>query len=241
MSTEIAVITKEELTKSENNMLTTGQLGFLLQKTPKNHIYQRPAKGGGNWNYVTGTYMKKVLNLMFGWDWSFEVVEHKFDITIGQAYVLGKLTVNSGGRSIVKMQFGRVDIKFKKVLAYDNDGKPIMAEDYNKKKYHKKVPSTLPLDLGNDLKAATTDALKKCAAELGIASDVYSPNEFKEIKIVDEKPKLSVEKQRITDMITDSKNQDDLDFIRSQPEAQTEEYLTLIKEKQTELNEQSKP
>ena len=42
MSNEIAVITKEELTKSEKNMLTTGQLAFLLQKTPKNHIYQRP-------------------------------------------------------------------------------------------------------------------------------------------------------------------------------------------------------
>lgn len=58
---------------------------------------------------------------------------------------------------VVKEQFGRADIKFKR------DSKDMV-------------------DYGNDLKAATTDALKKCAAELGIASDVYGKNEFKEIK-----------------------------------------------------------
>lgn len=162
----LPIVSSDELAKVENNMLNTGQLQYLLQKTPKNHIYQRKAKGGGTWDYVTGTYIKKVLNLMFGWDWSFEVVEHKFDLEIKQAYVLGKLTVNSGGKKIVKMQFGRADIKFLKAL--DPDTKRRM-----------------PLDIGNDLKSATTDSLKKCASELGIASDVYAPNEFKEIKIVE--------------------------------------------------------
>ncbi len=161
MENKLIEVTQNELSKVEDNALNTKQLGFLLSKTPKNHIYERPGKGGGKWKFVTGVYVKKVLNLMFGWDWSFEVVEHKIDLQLKQAYVLGKLTVNSNGRSIVKMQFGRVDIKFRKS---DN----------------------MPLDVGNDLKAATTDALKKCAAELGIASDVYAPNEFKEIKIVEE-------------------------------------------------------
>lgn len=159
-------ISQNELSKVENNALNASQLNFLLSKTPSNHIYERPAKGGGKWKFVTGVYVKKVLNLMFGWDWSFEVVEHKFDLTLKQAYVLGKLTVNSNGKTIVKMQFGRVDIKLKK----NSD------------------PETgvrMPLDIGNDLKAATTDALKKCASELGIASDVYSPNEFKAIKVVE--------------------------------------------------------
>lgn len=161
MENKLIEVTENELSKVEDNALNSKQLGFLLSKTPKNHIYERPGKGGGKWKFVTGVYVKKVLNLMFGWDWSFEVVEHKIDLQLKQAYVLGKLTVNSNGRSIVKMQFGRVDIKFRKS---DN----------------------MPLDVGNDLKAATTDALKKCAAELGIASDVYAPNEFKEIKIVEE-------------------------------------------------------
>lgn len=183
-NTQIAEITPEELTKAENNMLTHNQLSFLLAKTPKNHIYSRPAKGGGTWNYVTGTYIKKVLNLMFGWQWSFKVIEHKFDLHIKQAYVLGELSVTSQGQTIVKMQFGRVDIKFKNEPAFNADGTPKMAKTRDGKEYQVKEPGTIPLDLGNDLKAATTDALKKCAAELGIASDVYAPQEFKEVYII---------------------------------------------------------
>ena len=173
---ELITITKDELTKSGTSVLNAAQLDFLLGKTPANHIYKRPAKGGGEWSYVTGVYVKKVLNLCFGWDWSFEIVEHKFDLNIKQAYVLGKLTVHSQGRDIVKMQFGRVDIKFK--TAWENG---------------KKIQTDQPLDIGNVLKAASTDALKKCASELGIASDVYAPNEFEAIRVA--------EKMETTDMV----------------------------------------
>jgi len=167
-------IKAEELSKVDNNLLNENQLSFILKKTPKNHIYQRPGKGGGKWQYVTGTYIKKVLNLVFGWDWSFEIIEHKIDINFKQAYVLGKLTVNSANKQIVKMQFGRVDIKFRK-------------------------NTQMPLDVGNDLKAAATDSLKKCAAELGIASDVYAPNEFKEIKILQQN-KDEIKTQKLNEL-----------------------------------------
>jgi len=78
-----------------------------------------------------------------------------------QAIVHGKLTCRANGATVVKHQFGRADIKLRKA-----DG--------------------VPLDLGNDLKAASTDALKKCASELGIASDVYGESEFKSITVTDE-------------------------------------------------------
>ena len=196
MSKELTVYTSKELTKASELALNSEQLQFLLKKTPKQHIYQRQAKGGGKWDYVTGTYVKKVLNLMFGWDWSFEVVEHKIDLTLKQAYVLGKLTVNSNGKSIVKMQFGRVDIKFRKQPDKDTG-------------------TRLPLDVGNDLKAATTDALKKCASELGIASDVYAPNEFKEIKIVNEEVEIKdPDYERMEILVNEAETQDDIDFAR---------------------------
>ena len=162
---DLIKVTSDELSKVENNLLNTQQLNFLLSPTPKAHIYDRPAKGGGTWKYVTGTYVKKVLNLMFGWDWSFEIIDHDVSIEYRQVVVKGKLTVHSNGRDIVKMQFGRQDIKFRK-------------------------GSDQPLDIGNDLKGATTDCLKKCASELGIASDVYAPNEFKAIKVIEELPDL---------------------------------------------------
>lgn len=161
---EIAKIKASELSKVEDNLLNPNQLKFLFAPTPKMHQYQRPAKGGGTWTYVTGTYVKKVLNLMFGWDWSFEIVDEQISLEYKQVIVKGRLTVNVRGRSIVKMQFGRQDVKFKK-------------------------GTDLPLDLGNDLKGATTDALKKCASELGIAADIYAPNEFKTIHVEDDTPK----------------------------------------------------
>jgi len=157
-------IALKDLGLATDVVLNEKQLQILFKKTPEKHVYQRPAKGGGKWDYVTGTYVRKVLNLMFNFNWDFEVVEHKFDLQLKQAFVLGKLTVRTNEKTIVKMQFGTKDIMFKKAVDPDTKMK-------------------MPLDLGNDLKAATTNALKKCASELGIASDVYAPNEFKEIKI----------------------------------------------------------
>jgi hypothetical protein len=46
-----------------------------------------------------------------------------------------------------------------------------------------KKGTDIPLSIGNDLKAAATDALKKCAAELGIAADIYNKQDFKEINV----------------------------------------------------------
>lgn len=126
----------------------------MVQKTPLQHVYKRPGKGGQVWSYVTGNYVEKVLNFVFGWNWDFEVTSHG---TQGdQVWVLGKLTVkDDAGHTITKTQFGRADIKFKK-------GSKDM------------------LDFGNDLKAATTDSLKKAASLLGIASDIYGKTEIKQ-------------------------------------------------------------
>lgn len=133
------------------------QLLFILQRTPQEHIYHRPAKGGGTWDYVTGVYVKKVLNYVFGWMWDFQIIDKGREGNL--IWVQGRLTIKNrkGEPMIIKEQFGRADIKFKR-------------------------GTQIPLDYGNDLKAAATDALKKCASELGIASDVYGKNEFKEIQ-----------------------------------------------------------
>jgi len=161
MSKELKPVSITVLNKSEKQILNKEQLNFLLGKTPETHIYTRPAKGGGQWKFVTGVYVKKVLNSIFGWDWDFEIVSFDVNMAAKQAIVHGKLTCRANGATVVKHQFGRADIKIRKA-----DG--------------------APLDLGNDLKAASTDALKKCASELGIASDVYGESEFKSITVTDE-------------------------------------------------------
>lgn len=146
----------EEIGKNTKAPFLQPQLIHILQKTPAQHIYKRPAKGGGEWEYVTGAYVKKVLNYVFAWNWDFEVKEKGQEGDL--LWVLGRLTVRTKNATIIKEQFGRADMK-------------------------KKRDGTGYLDYGNDLKAATTDALKKCASELGIASDVYAKEEFKEIKL----------------------------------------------------------
>lgn len=147
---------KKKLVLAETSF-SPKQLLTILQRTPRSHIYTRPAKGGGQWEYVTGVYIKKVLNHVFGWMWSFEVknTEEKH----GQIIVTGRLTIHGVNGQVLlwKEDTGKADIKMKR----DNSG---------------------PLDYGNDVKAANTDCLKRCAAQFGIASDIYGKNEFREIK-----------------------------------------------------------
>ena len=55
----------------------------------------------------------------------------------------------------------------------------------------------IPLDFGNDMKAAVSDALKKCASLWGIAADVYESDEFVEITLTgadNEKAKVTEKK-----------------------------------------------
>jgi len=80
-----------------------------------------------------------------------------------EAIVKGRLTCRTNGKTIVKMQFGNKDVIYKKELD--------------------KAGNRVPLSIGNDLKAAATDCLKKCAAEIGIAADIYNAEEFREITV----------------------------------------------------------
>ena len=183
MSTEnkLALIDAKELSFVDENSLSPTQLKHILKRTPKNYIKQRPAKGGGTWSYVTGGYVKKCLNLMFGWDWDFEIIDERIELEAKEVIVKGRLTCRSNGRTIVKMQYGNKDIIFRK-------------------------GTTTPLSIGNDMKSAATDALKKCASEIGIAADIYNAEDFKEVAVAVEKTDLEI----LTDLF--KKNAHQLEF-----------------------------
>jgi hypothetical protein len=161
MSKDLKPVSISVLNKSEKQILNKEQLNFLLGKTPANHIYTRPGKGGGTWKFVTGTYVKKVLNSIFGWDWDFEIVSFDVNMAAKQAIVHGKLTCRANGATVIKQQFGRADIKLRKA-----DGSTIRFRQRFKSSEHR--------------------CIKKCASELGIASDVYGESEFKSITVTDE-------------------------------------------------------
>lgn len=163
---DLALITSDDLSLVSDNVLNDLQLKQILKATPKQYIKERPAKGGGKWQYVTGGYVRKCLNIMFGWDWSFEILDEK--IIHGEVVVKGKLLCRVSGREIVKTQYGNKDIMYRKQTDSEKAQKA----------------ERIPLSIGNDMKAAATDCLKKCAAEIGIAADIYNAEDFKAVNVL---------------------------------------------------------
>jgi hypothetical protein len=150
------------------SVFNQNQIQKIFNSTPARYKYDRPAKGGGTWTYIKSSYVRKVLDGVFGFNWNFDI-----ETTLSEAFEIAKLTkvcvvkgtltgkVNIDGEwlEVRKTQFGRAEVKFKK-------------------------NSTELLDFGNDMKAATSDCLKKCASLFGIGADVYEAGEFMEIEVI---------------------------------------------------------
>lgn len=145
--------------------LDEAQIQKFFTATPKDKIKRRPGKGGKEWDYVSGSYVTQVLNTLFGFNWSFEIVtpmsEALATAKTETVVVQGRLKVKIGEEWIIKEQYGRKEVAFKK-------------------------GTKEPLDFGNDMKAAATDAKKKCASELGLFADVYAQEDFFEAQIIDD-------------------------------------------------------
>lgn len=168
------------------SLLNQNQIQKIWNSTPARYKYNRPAKGGGQWTYIKASYVRKVLDSVFGFNWTFDI-----ETSLAEAFEVAKLTktcivkgtltgrVKDDGQwiEIKKTQFGRAEVKFKQ-------------------------GTTDTLDFGNDMKAATSDCLKKCASLFGIGADVYEADEFMEIEIVgsdENKSKNKAAEKRIRD------------------------------------------
>ena len=106
-------------------------------------IKQRKGRNGPV-DYVEGHLVIARLNEAFAGQWSFEIVRHDILEDRDEILVLGKLSAEG----VVKMQFGVAQI------TRDKETKAIIS-------------------LGDDVKAAGTDALKKCATFLGVGLHLY--------------------------------------------------------------------
>lgn len=182
------VLKQDELTLTTNkqNFFNLEQLKKIRHKTPKSMIYERPAKGGGKWKYVKSADVVVALNTTFGGFWDFTVITDEataLDIAIKTKSVVvkGKLTITnpSTGVSVTREQYGRKDVMFNK-------------------------GTNQPLDFGNDMKAAASDALKKCASQFGLFNDIYRDNEIMEIEVVGneepEEPQVSESVKRVIEL-----------------------------------------
>ncbi len=104
----------------------------------------KDVRGGVQLEYITGEQCITRLNETLGVaGWSFTIREHGINPEADEAWVLARLEANFGGTMVVREQFGSQKIKRSRA-------------------------SGVPLDIGFDLKGAATDALKKCAMQLGV-------------------------------------------------------------------------
>lgn len=136
--------------------LNEAQALILSQRTPKDAIRYRQGRGGSQQlAYVSHAWVTRVLNEAFGFRWSWDVTDTMIMpdlVDPAEVIVRGRLTVTTpDGGQVVKEQFGSADVKRYK------DGRVI--------------------SLGDDLKAASSDALKKAASLLGVALDLYGASD----------------------------------------------------------------
>ncbi len=104
----------------------------------------RDMRGGVELEYVTGEQVTTRLNEELGFlAWSFKVLEHGIHAEADECWVMAELTVHVGDRTVIRQQFGSQKVKRSRA-------------------------SGTPMDIGFDLKGATTDALKKCASLVGV-------------------------------------------------------------------------
>ena len=118
----------------------------LLEKPfEPSQIKQRQGNFGHILDYVEGHVVTSRLNDAFEGNWSFEIVKYRILKETNEVIVLGKLIAEN----VTKMAFGS------KEMATNKDTKAIIS-------------------IGDDLKAASTDALKKAASLLGVGLYLYS-------------------------------------------------------------------
>lgn len=114
----------------------------------------KPA-GGRELTYVDGETIVSRLNDVLGYDgWSFEVGQ--INVLEREVWATGRLTVYTGERTIVREQAGG------QIINRTRAGEIV--------------------ELGNDIKGAVTDCLKKCATLVGVGLYLYDPNERREVE-----------------------------------------------------------
>jgi hypothetical protein len=104
----------------------------------------RDVRGGVALTYISGEQVVTRLNEVLGVDgWSFRILRHDIHVEADEAWALGEIVADIDGKTVTRQQFGSQKIR-------------------------RSRGTGTPLDLGFDLKGASTDAMKKCASLLGV-------------------------------------------------------------------------
>jgi hypothetical protein len=101
-------------------------------------------RGGVEVTFISGEQVVSRLNEVLGVaGWSFRILQQEIHVEADEVWALGEMVADIDGKSVMRQQFGSQKIK-------------------------RSRSTGAPLDLGFDLKGASTDAMKKCASWLGV-------------------------------------------------------------------------
>lgn len=165
------------------SVMSEAQFAILSGRTPRNVIRKRPGKGGKTFSYIPHGYVTSALNKAFGFHWSFETLTNgkgdRFQFIEGQEVTSNGKIVRTPSSVLVQ---GRLT-----VYVHDpNDMRQVIAviakDSTGEKEF---VPG---MTWGAMVKSAESDAFKRCAARLGIGSDLY----WEEPDVLEEPDELTV-------------------------------------------------
>lgn len=139
----------------------------LFTFTPACFVKERDGRGG-KVKYVEGWYIKQVLNLATKFKWSNNIEGHT--ITKDEVIVWGSVTIEIDGKNYTQSSFGESAIHYYKC----DKIKSVQQSCVKDKSVCKVHTCEQTVSIGDDLKAAHTDMIKKAANIWGIAMDVYS-------------------------------------------------------------------
>lgn len=198
--------------------LNPAQIAFLQKRTPPVFIKYRQGRGGNSFAYVEVGYVQEQLNAIFGfgaWDWEYEIVSQLSYPGTPQMVVTGVLTVR-----VFDRQTGTVRATIRKTASGGGDIKL----------WGDRSPAGLsgkPIDLADDVKSASADALKKAASMIGIAADIYSPHVYAAIESIKQRssPQQVQQKATLDEDSVDAEAEAKVGSVEDVAETEERKYL----------------
>lgn len=167
-----------ELRSIFESYLTDEQILMINEPTPAEYIETKKDEDGHTYKSVKAYYVKKRLNLIFGFGWRFKIIRGEYQANAGECITHGRLTIPTSKGKIIREQFGKSTVEFSK---------------------RNTRTTSSPSNMGNALKASASDSLKKCASEIGICWDIYS-QERPEKEKASNKMRKAVKKTNIQEL-----------------------------------------
>lgn len=149
---------------------------ILSRQFPQEIIRYREGQKKKQLAYVETAHYIDRLNEAFNFQWNWEILsEH---ITDTEVYCRGKLTVVIDGKTVIKEAYGGKDLTIVDVW----------------EKQTRQITGKKPFSIADDLKSASSDALKKACSLLGIGSHLYKSAQGN-ISATDPKQPITAPKQ----------------------------------------------